>query len=770
MSANVTAIPKQLPTPQRRTASTATTAPESLSGSPVIRALSWVIWHASRLLTRLVYRIRVDGLQHLPGSGGALLVSNHLTLIDGFILGTAVGRRVRFLMDERYYRRPLIGLFARLVGVIPVSSNQRPRDLIRSLRAASEVIRQGGLVCIFAEGQITRTGQMLPFRRGFERIMHGLDAPVIPVCLEGLWGSLFSYARRRFLWKWPQRVPYPVNVSLGCPQPANATPAEVRQQVQELSSRVWEHRKARMQPLHRAFVQGARRHPFRFAMGDGRAPRVSFFQALARTVFLARRLRPLWHGQERVGLLLPPSVGGALTNFAALLLGKVPVNLNYTASAEAIAASVRQCGITTVISSRAFLDKLQLDLPFPPLTLEDIAAKPRIGERLAALAMTCLLPVRWLEKALGRDRPAGMDDVATVIFSSGSTGEPKGVPLSHFNVAANVAQLNQVFDLSSRDALLGTLPFFHSFGFTGTLALTASLGVGVAYHPTPLDAEAVGRLVRDYRLTFLLSTPTFLQIYLRGCQAGDFGSLRVVMAGAEKLPERLATAFEDKFGIRPIEGYGCTECSPVVAVNTPGFRAAGLCQVGSKRDSIGHPLPGVSVRIVDPATHDPLPVGQPGLMLVRGPNVMSGYLNRPDVTVEVLRDGWYVTGDIAAMDEDGFLQITDRLSRFSKIGGEMVPHIKVEEKLQELTGMLDRVLVVTGVGDERKGERLVVLHCLDEAGLKSLLDKLPGLDLPKLWLPKAGQFFHVDALPLLGSGKLNLCEVREIAARCVATL
>ncbi|MCB1127374.1 MAG: AMP-binding protein, partial [Verrucomicrobiae bacterium] len=274
-----------------------------------------------------------------------------------------------------------------------------------------------------------------------------------------------------------------------------------------------------------------------------------------------------------------------------------------------------------------------------------------------------------------------------------------------------------------------------------------------------------GRLVRNHRLTFLLSTPTFLQLYLRGCAPGDFGSLRVVMAGAEKLPERLATAFEDKFGIRPIEGYGCTECAPGVAVNTPGFRAAGLCQVGSKRGSIGHPLPGVSVRIVDPVTHAPRPPGQPGLLLVRGPNVMSGYLGRPDKTAEVLRDGWYCTGDIAKLDEEGFITITDRLSRFSKIGGEMVPHIKVEEKLQDLTGKADRVLVVTGVGDERKGERLVVLHCLEEAGLKALLDKLPQLDLPKLWLPKANQFFHVKALPLLGSGKLDLCRVREIATQ-----
>jgi len=746
-------------------------APVQVQDPPVPAAGSgwrWLVWQWGCLVTRLIYRIRVEGRQHLPDSGGALLVANHLSFVDACILAAATGRFVRFLMHERYYRQPVLGALCRLLGVIPISTDQRPRELIRSLRSAAEAIRRGGLVCIFAEGQVSRTGQMLPFRRGFERIMDGLDAPIIPVCLESVWGSVFSFARRRFLWKLPQRLPYPVSVSYGPALPGAATPAEVRQAVQELASDAWQHRKRFMQPLHRAFVTTARQHPFRFAMGDSRAPRVNFLAALARTVYLARRLRPHWEGQDKVGILLPPSVGGALVNFAALLMGKVPVNLNYTTSAEVLASSVRQCGLTTILSSPAFLEKVKLELPFAPLQLEELAGQPRTRERLAALVMASLFPVRWLERAVGCRRTVQMDDQATVIFSSGSTGEPKGVMLSHFNIAANVAAMNQVFGLTGRDGFLGTLPFFHSFGFTGTLALTGSLGVGVAYHPTPLDAAAVGRLVREYALTFLLSTPTFLQLYLRGCAAEDFGSLRIVMAGAEKLPERLATAFEDKFGIRPLEGYGCTECAPVVAVNAPDYRAPGLRQVGAKRGTIGHPLPGVCVRIVDPATNAAQPVGRPGLMLVKGPNVMLGYLGRPDRTAEVLQGGWYVTGDIATQDEDGFLQITDRLSRFSKIGGEMVPHLKLEEKLQELTGSLDRTLVVTGVGDERKGERLVVLHCLDDATLATVLARLPQLDLPKLWVPKASQFFRLAPLPLLGSGKLDLAKVREVANRCAA--
>jgi acyl-[acyl-carrier-protein]-phospholipid O-acyltransferase/long-chain-fatty-acid--[acyl-carrier-protein] ligase len=307
------------------------------------------------------------------------------------------------------------------------------------------------------------------------------------------------------------------------------------------------------------------------------------------------------------------------------------------------------------------------------------------------------------------------------------------------------------------------LPFFHSFGFTITLWLPAVLGVGVAYHPSPLDLTAISELVRDYKVTFLLATPTFLQAYTRRCSPEDFGSLEFVVVGAEKLPERLALAFEDRFGLRPLEGYGATECSPVVAVNTRDFRAPGFRQVGAKRGHIGHPLPGVSVRIVDPETREPLPAGAAGLLLVRGPNVMLGYLGKPEKTSEVLLDGWYVTGDIAAEDEDGFLTITDRLSRFSKIGGEMVPHIKVEEQLHELAGATEQKFVVTAVPDGKKGERLVVLHLLKPEELKFVLENLSQAGLPNLWTPRPNQFFAVEEFPHLGTGKLDLRRVRELA-------
>jgi len=729
----------------------------------LLRLLVWVFTHS-------IYRLRVQGRDNIPERGGALFVCNHVSFIDAALLIGSTDRMIRAIMFKDIYELWFVKPFAKAMRAIPISSQLRPREMIKSLQEASDAIKNGQVVLIFAEGQITRIGQMLPFRRGLERIMKGVDAPIIPVCLDNVWGSIFSFAKRRFVWKVPRFFPYPVTVCYGKPMPPTSKPFEVRQAVQDLNADAWQYRRHTLWPLHRAFIRKAQHHRRRFFMADARTPRLNYSDALIRTVFLARRLRAVWGGQQMVGILLPPSVGGALVNYAALLLGKVPVNLNYTANDAVLASCARQCDLQTVITSREFLEKLKLTVPTKAIYLEDLVAHPRLGEKLAALTLSWLLPPKLLERVLS-GKNATLDDLATVIFSSGSTGDPKGVMLTHWNIRSNVEQMGQTFAFRPTDKIVGILPFFHSFGFTATIATPGVLGCGVVFYPSPLDARAIGTLVREYRCSFLLATPTFLQLYLRSCEPEAFGSLQYVVTGAEKLSERLAQAFEDKFGIRPLEAYGCTECAPAVTVNTHDFRAAGFRQIGAKRGKIGHPLPAIAFRIVDPDTRQPLPVGQPGLLLLRGPNVMAGYLGKPEKTAEVFRDGWYNTGDIAAADEDGFLQITDRLTRFSKIGGEMVPHIKIEEKLHELAGATAQCFAVTSVADEKKGERLVVLHTLSDDKLAPVLEKLAAGDLPNLWKPKADQFFYIASLPVLGTGKLDLRKIKETAQEmsCAAT-
>jgi acyl-[acyl-carrier-protein]-phospholipid O-acyltransferase / long-chain-fatty-acid--[acyl-carrier-protein] ligase len=716
------------------------------------------------LLPRVLYRLTVIGGNHVPREGGALLVPNHVSFIDGFLLIASLDRPIRFVVDERYAEAPLLKPFMKMLKVIPISSSGNPRMILRALRTAGKALDEGELVCLFPEGQITRTGTLLPFRRGFERIVKGRTVPIIPVHLDRVWGSIFSFDRGRFLTKWPERIPYPLTVSFGTALPSDTSAYELRHAIRRLGEEAWRLRKSDRRTLHREFIHAARLHPFRLSMADQTRPRVSSLQALIGSIVLAKALRPHWEDQRHVGILLPPTVPGALLNVAALLCGKTSVNLNYTVGKSGLEAAVRLAGLDTIVTSRVFVEKAKLELPDGPsiLWLEDIARAIDARQKLVAALLALFAPARLIERACGQIVPLTMDDVATIIFSSGSTGEPKGVMLSHFNVDANVQGASQVLHLYQDERVLGILPFFHSFGYLVFWLVTLN-GQSIIFHPSPLDPTAIGDLVQRYRITFLVTTPTFLQLYQRRCTPEQFSSLRVVLTGAEKLPARLAQAFEDQFGIAPIEGYGVTECAPVIAVNCPDFRAAGFFQPASRRGTVGQPLPGVSVQIVDPDSFAALPPDTPGMLLVKGPNVMKGYLGRADLTASVIRDGWYITGDIAKLDDDGFLTITDRLSRFSKIGGEMVPHGKVEEALQQAAGSDLKVFAVTGIPDEKKGERLAVLHTLDESRLPDILDKISAQGLPNLFIPGRNQFVKVEALPVLGTGKLDLRGMKRIA-------
>jgi acyl-[acyl-carrier-protein]-phospholipid O-acyltransferase/long-chain-fatty-acid--[acyl-carrier-protein] ligase len=286
-------------------------------------------------------------------------------------------------------------------------------------------------------------------------------------------------------------------------------------------------------------------------------------------------------------------------------------------------------------------------------------------------------------------------------------------------------------------------------------------GFSAIYHPNPLDAKTIGEMVATHKATILISTPTFYAAYLRKCSVEEFASLRLAVTGAEKLRDALATAFKDKYRLDLLEGYGCTEMGPVVSVNLPDVVDGSEAQTGQKRGSVGHPLPGVAAKVVDPSTGDTVPAGTEGLLLVKGANRMLGYFKDPAKTSEVLRDGWYVTADIAALDDDGFIRITDRLSRFSKIGGEMVPHLKIEEAINQILG--DQVSVVTSVPDEQRGERLIALYTMKHVLPEELWSTVSHTDLPKLWIPKRESFYYIEAIPTLGTGKVHLRQVKVIA-------
>ncbi|MBT3194586.1 MAG: MFS transporter [Verrucomicrobia bacterium] len=713
------------------------------------------------MITRIFYRIRAGGLDHVPLSGGALLVSNHVTWVDALLISATLQRRVRFMMAREIYETRWIKPLFRLMGVIPVASTDAPRQVVESLRRARHAIEEGYLVCIFAEGALTRNGNMRAFRGGFERIVKGTEFPIIPVHIGGAWGSTFSYYHGKLLSAFPRTIPYPVSVLYGAAMPSTSSPAQVRVAVCELSCDAFDLRRNRMRTLNARFVRRARRYWFRRAISDTSGKQLSFGKTLVGALALGSVLRREEQAEaEMVGIVMPSSVGGALANLAVTLMGRVPVNLNFTASTDAIASAMQQCGIQTVITSRQFLEKLPaFEPPERCLFLEDLMPRITAGVRIGALVRAlCFTP-----RMLAGGRRIAPDDVATIIFSSGSTGDPKGVMLSHHNLLSNVEAIQLVFRFEPQDRFCAVLPFFHSFGLTATLWAPLICGFSAHYHPNPMEGAVIGKMVREHRLTTMVATPTFLLSYIRRAAEGDFESLRAVCTGAEKLKPRVADAFERKFGIRPVEGYGATELSPVGTMSVSDIELGGVPQVGAKSGSVGHPVPGVAVRIVDPDSFEVLGDNAKGLLQVKGPNVMLGYLGQPEKTAEVLRDGWYCTGDIARSDADGFVFLLDRLSRYSKIGGEMVPHMAVEDVLIEGLEAVERCVVVTAAPDERKGEQLVVCYTEAAGAAVDLIAVIKSSSLPNLWRPKRDNFVLIDEIPTLGTGKVDLKAIKDIA-------
>lgn len=715
-------------------------------------------------LIRFIYPCQTLGISRIPAQKGALIAANHISLLDGLLIMAALERKVHFLVSEKTACNWFVKPWLKHFNCIPLITSAGIKGAVKSLKRAAAKIEQGELVCVFPEGHVSRIATVLPFRRGLKVMLANTDASIIPAYLDNLWGSIFSFCGGRFVTRIPPSFRRQTGLVFGHPLPASTTNAALRLAVVNLGAEAWELRRRFEQPVHRLFLRTMRRKPFHQAFGDIGQPMVSRMSFLIKTVAVTRAVKKIWAGQKNVGIMIPTTPVAAMLNIAASISGKTSVNLNFTSGKNAVKSAIRQAGLQTVITAKPIEARFPNLLPetVKKYYIEDLAAQISLIDKIIAAATAIFAPTRLFEKICGQEKQITLDDPITIIFSSGSTGDPKGVVLSHFNLIANVRQTDQYLKLGDDDMVLEILPFFHSFGYLG-MWMALAMGLPAIFHPNPLDAQAIGEICEKCRVTFFFATPTFAQMYLRKCRPEQFGSIKNLITGAEKLSLKIVESYRQNFGIIPTEGYGTTECSPVLSINVNNYRDSGLLQVGSLTGSVGQPVPGVAVKIVDPETMLPLGFDQPGLLLVKGPNLMQGYLHLPEATAQVMQDGWYNTGDIALITKEGFIKITDRLARFSKIGGEMVPHGVIEDLLQNLSQEESRVFAVTGVPDEKKGEVLVVLYTIDPQRIPEILKQAGESGLPNLFLPKHEHFIKVDEMPVLGSGKIDLRRLKQIA-------
>jgi acyl-[acyl-carrier-protein]-phospholipid O-acyltransferase/long-chain-fatty-acid--[acyl-carrier-protein] ligase len=719
------------------------------------------LYFFGRPLLGFFYRVTALGIDNLP-PGGFLLLPNHISWIDAIVLQLACPRPIRYIIDQEFYHKPVLHPFLQLVRCIPIAS----RHSHSAVRAAAKEITEGEIVCLFPEGQLERAGTLLRLRRGYELIAHHAKAQVVPVWLDRLWGSIFSFQGGKFFSKWPRRIPYPVTIAFGKPlAPDEADIATVREQLLKLGESCYSQRPSLDRHLGEECVRGLKCRRFSTAVIDGvdhsklgRAKLLGAAAALSRFI----------HNEftdERIAIVLPASKGSMMANLAVTLAGKVPVDLNFTMGRAANESCCKRAKLRVAISATPFIERVK-DFPWPETVLKLDELMPRLKRQIIFWwLMSILAPTGLLLRLLQVPKKGGRAE-ATLLFTSGSTGEPKGVVLSHRNIVGNVSQFRELLDAKKEDTILASLPFFHSFGSTVTLWYPLIAGVRIVTYPSPLEAAKNAALIEKYRMTLLLATPTFLRAYLRKAEPDQLRSLRLVITGAEKLPLDLAKTFEARFKQRVFEGYGLTETSPVVSVNLPEptpAKPGEEVQPSNRPGSVGKMAPGIAAEIREPENDRKLSLHETGMLWLRGANIFEGYLNDPKRTAEVLRDGWLKTGDIGRFDEDGFLYIEGRLSRFSKIGGEMVPHEAIEHKIVDLlnlSGKDERPIAVVGVQDEAKGEALVLLSAI-EVDLVHLRDKLRDAGVPNLWIPK--RVHRVESIPVLASGKLDLKRCQELS-------
>ena len=535
----------------------------------------------------------------------------------------------------------------------------------------------------------------------------------------------------------------------------------------------WQTYPLTLDPIHIAWLKQAKESSTAFAAADIEGIEISHKRFLTGVLLFGKKIKQ-YSPEQNVGLMLPSSGGGAIASMAILSIGKTIVNLNFTSGKKALQSAVKQAEVKHIYTSRRFLDKMYekgMDLAsfFPDtelLFLEDIKEEISTIVRLGTLLQAILMPASFLRKRYFTE--VSMQDTAAILFSSGSEGSPKGVELSHMNITANAKQAAIELGAMSTDVVMSTLPTFHAFGFAITTLMPLSEGIPIVCHADPTDVATIASGIEKYTGSILVGTPTFLRMYAisKKVSVDSMKSLRLVVAGAEKLRSEVRQVFEEKFDKPIYEGYGTTETSPGASVNLPDIVSEDpeKTQLRNRQGTVGRAFSGTEFRIVDPDSLDPLQTGEDGLILIGGPQIMKGYLNMPEKTAEVIEIiddyKWYRTGDKGHLDEDGFLTIVDRYSRFAKIGGEMISLTNVEEEILDACNQKDLEVAATCLPDQRKGEKIVLL-ATTKLSKEDLTEILTRANVNPLHFPN--KILNVEEIPKLGSGKTDFGATKKIA-------
>ena len=704
----------------------------------------------ARMLFRLAYRVEVTGLENVAAAGDrVIIVPNHVSFLDAPLVAAFLPGLPVFAIDPAQMQRWWVRPFLSAVDVFPMEPS-RPmaaKSLIKS-------IREGSRCVIFPEGRLNVTGgALMKVYDGPALIADKSEAMVLPVRLDGVEFTPFSRLAGRLRRRWFPKVTITI-----LPPRKLAVPAELRGRARRhqagaaLYDIMSEMMARRPNPpsLFAAVLEARAAHGggHRIIEDPATAP-LTYDRTIAASLVLGRRLARGTARGDTVGLMLPNSVGAALAFLALQATGRVPAMLNHTAGVDGVLSACRTAGLRRVITSRRFVELAKLAALAERLAgeveliwLEDVREKLGVIDKLyGAIALRFAAP---LHRRLG----ISPSDPAAVLFTSGSEGAPKGVVLSHANLLANRRQIAARVDFSPADLALNALPMFHSFGLTGGFLLPLLSGVRVYLYPSPLHYRIVPEIAYATGATILFGTDTFLAGYARRANPYDFYALRYVFAGAEPVREETREIWSERFGKRILEGYGVTECSPVIAVNTPMHYRAG---------TVGRFLPLVEHRL------EPVPgIADGGRLMVRGPNVMAGYLRGGDI--EEPPDGWYDTGDIVTVDADGFVAIVGRVKRFAKLGGEMVS-LAAAERIAE-TAVPEIRHAVVALPDPRRGEKLILVTEAHGFDRTRLLEAAHQLGLPEIAVPR--EVIEIDHMPLLGTGKTDYAAVTRLAEQAMA--